>query len=307
MNKDNLESVQIVKKMCQKMGYKSLKRTNGFIYISFLYLLLNTLEFTIIKLYFNYTNQKEFKFSISEQNVLNLKNAFMIGSIIIPCSYYILNLIYQNNKIWDKIFKEDYPTTLISSSEKRREKHFIKYPINTYSSTFLFNVGFYLIFRRKSIDNGVVAVWLGMLFNLLGIFSSLWWSTSKNIIRKLDNLFMEVHLLYLTLSYITIINPQYTNMINFYIIVYAIIRYKYIKNAKIVTLFFLEHIMSLYLCFHLKNVGNEIIYHLGNIIILMGFYYKIKDYLLKCNYGTGLFHIFAPISILLHYEWSLTL
>lgn len=304
MNQDNLESVQTVKNIYKKLG---LKKVDGFIYISFIYLLLNTLEFSIIKFYFNYTDQQEFKFSISEQNILNLKNAFLIGSIILPSFYYILNSVYKNNEIWDRLLKDDYPSKLISSSEKRRGRKFIKYPINTYSSTFLFNVGFYLIFRGKNIENGIVAIWFGIIFNILGIFSSLWWSTSKKIIRKLDNLFMEVHLLYLSISYITIINDKYTIYVNNFIVMYTLLRYFYIKNARIVILFLFEHLMSLYLCWHYKNVGNEMLYHLGNLSILIGFYYKIKDYLLNCNYGTGLFHIFAPISILLHYEWSLTL
>ena len=118
---------------------------------------------------------------------------------------------------------------------------------------------------------------------------------------------MEVHLLYLSISYITIINDKYTVYVNNFIVIYTLLRYYYIKNARIVILFLIEHCMSLYLCWHFQNVGNELLYHLGNLSILVGFYYKIKDYLLNCNYGTGLFHIFAPISVILHYEWSLTL
>ena len=48
------------------------------------------------------------------------------------------------------------------------------------------------------------------------------------------------------------------------------------------------------------------LFYLGTICILIGFYYKLKDYIYNYQYGTGLFHIFAPLSILLHYEWSQT-
>ena len=100
------------------------------------------------------------------------------------------------------IFKENYPINLISSAEKRNNNELIKYPINTYSSSFLLNIGFYIILKSNTTYNKISSIWLGNIMNILGLFSILWWSTGKKIIRKFDNLFMEIHLLYLSLFYI---------------------------------------------------------------------------------------------------------
>ena len=64
---------------------------------------------------------------------------------------------------------------------------------------------------------------------------------------------MEIHLLYLSLSYIALIYQEYTCLINLSVIVIAILRYQYINNARIVILFLLENISSIYLCIKYQN------------------------------------------------------
>ena len=309
---DNLESVQVIKRMYSRFGYKNINNLNFFIYIMFFYLFLNYIQITTIKLYLNQTNVNIQLYNINLYNInlynINLYNifySFMIGSVIIPFFIYQVSKFYKSGKIWDFIFKENYPINLISSAEKRNNE-FIKYPINTYSSTFLFNIGCYMIIRSNKVYNKISSLWLGNIMNIMGLFSILWWSSSKKIIRKFDNLFMEVHLLYLSLYYISLVYKEYTTYLNVFIVLYGVFRYYYINNARIVILFILENIMSIWFCIKYKNTGDETLYYLGNVSILFGCYFKIKDYLMNYKYGTGLFHIFAPLSILFHYEWAQT-
>lgn len=303
---DNLESVQVIKKMYSRFGYKNINNLNFFIYIMFFYLFLNYIQVTTLKIYLNKTSINRNTINLYDINLYNFFYSFIIGTIITPFFIYQLSKFYKSGKIWDFIFKENYPINLISSAEKRNNNELIKYPINTYSSSFLLNIGFYIILKSNTTYNKISSIWLGNIMNILGLFSILWWSTGKKIIRKFDNLFMEIHLLYLSLFYISLVYKEYTNYLNIFIVLYGVFRYYFINNARFVILFILENIMCVLLCLKYKNTGNEYLYYLGNISILFGFYFKIKDYLMNFKYGTGLFHIFAPLSILLHYEWAQT-
>jgi len=303
---NNLELVQVIKKIYSRFGYINVNNLNFFSYMLFFYLLLNYIQLTTIKYYINKTIIDINTINLYDINLYNILYSFIIGTIIIPFFIYKLSKYYKDSKVWDIYFKDNSPIKFISSSEKRMNNKLIKYPINTYSSSFLLNIGCYIILKSNTSYNKITSIWLGNIINILGLFSIMWWSTGKKIIRKFDNLFMEIHLLYLSLFYISLVYKEYTDYLNIFIVLYGVFRYYFINNARIVILFFLENIMGIFLCLKYKNTGNEYLYYLGNISILFGFYFKIKDYLMNFKYGTGLFHIFAPLSILLHYEWAQT-
>ena len=65
------------------------------------------------------------------------------------------NLInyFLDSRFWNYITKKDYNIKNIPTSEKRYEIDFMNYLINTYSSTFLFNAGIYLLFRSENVIN----------------------------------------------------------------------------------------------------------------------------------------------------------
>ena len=302
LKKKNLESINFITKLNKKLGI------DGFKIILGIYFLFSFIEIYSIKYYFGeIPNSKNI---IPKQKIKDnyhyIKYSFIYGSICLPILIFFFDLIYKNGKLWDILFGKDYPKHLISSSEKRKTNKFIKYPINTYSSCFLFNIGNYMILSSSDAKIKIVSMWFGIIMNILGIASCSWWASSKIQTRKMDNLLMEIHLLYLSLSYIALIYEEYTNLINLFVIVIATLRYQYINNARIVILFLLENISSMYLCIKYQNVGNEFLFYLGTLCILIGFYCKLNDYVYNYKYGTGLFHIFAPLSILLHYEWSQT-
>ena len=216
---DNLESVQVIKRMYSRFGYKNVNNLNFFIYIMFFYLFLNYIQLTTIKHYTNKTIINRNTINLYDINLYNILYSFIIGTIIIPFFIYQLSKFYNTQKIWDINFK-DYTIKLMSSSEKRMSNELIKYPINTYSSSFLLNIGCYIILKSNTTYNKISSIWLGNIMNILGLFSILWWSTGKKIIRKFDNLFMEIHLLYLSLFYISLVYKEYTNYLNIFIVLY---------------------------------------------------------------------------------------
>lgn len=258
------------------------------------------------KLYENiYTDNSNIinKFLIEQYE--NLILSFYIPVLI----FYILNKLFSFN-FWD-FLGITVNDNLISSSEPKQYNKLIYYPINTYSSSFQICAGTYFIMRSSFVINYKTTFILGVSVYCLGVFSYLWWSSSKEIIRKIDHLFMELHCISLGFSFISLIgfNSNYNieNVLNFIIFFYAYIRFKFINKAKIGLCIIFVNICAFILMFNLKNIGYINLYYGGYLSILIGIFTKSLDKLYKFIWGTAFFHLFASLSFILCFEWSQTL
>ena len=306
MPKKNLDAVKVLKRVYSRFGYQDVEKLNIFWLLFFSFLSFNNLNLSFLKYYFNISindNNSTIDFFHKELFIYG----FYLGTCLSTSMIYILNNYFLDSRFWNYITKKDYNIKNISTSEKRLENRLVRYPINTYSSTFLFNAGIYLLLRSENVINQEATFNLGIFMNLMGLLSVMWWSSSKEYIRKLDNLFMEIHTIYTVLTYITIIDVKYTELINVLILLYIYFRYLFIENAKVLVVFLFEIILGNLVMIKMENVGNENLYYLSNAMLMLGFYFKVKDHVLNFRYGTGLFHFFAPLSIILHFEWSQSL
>ena len=239
------------------------------------------------------------------ENFNNLILAFNIPILI----FYSLNKIFMCD-FWD-FLGITVNDNMISSSEIKKDNKLIYYPKNMYSSSCQICAGTYLMIRSYYVINYKTTFILGINMYFMGIFSYLWWSSSKEIIRKLDHLFMELHCISLCFSFISLIGFHYDydieNELVLITLFYTYIRYSFITRAKIGILILFINVCSLTLIISLKNVGNIDLYYGGFISILFGSYIKTIDKLSGFIWGTALFHLFASITFVLCFEWSQTL
>ena len=165
--------------------------------------------------------------------------------------------------------------------------------------------------RSNTVINYKTTLLLGINMYLVGIFSYLWWCSSKAIIRKLDHLFMELHCISLSVSFISLIGFNYNYNIEtglvFTTLFYTYFRFKLINRAKLGILIFSINICALFLIISIKNVGNINLYYGGFISIIFGVVTKSIDKLYSFIWGTALFHLFASLTFVLCFEWSQTL
>ena len=137
------------------------------------------------------------------ENFSNLILSFNIPILI----FYILNKLFMCD-LWD-FLGDTVKNDVISSSETKQDNKLIYYPRNTYSSSCQICAGVYLMIRSHSVINYKTTFILGINMYSMGLFSYLWWSSSKEIIRKLDHLFMELHCISLSFSFISLIGFNY--------------------------------------------------------------------------------------------------
>jgi hypothetical protein len=152
---------------------------------------------------------------------------------------------------------------------------------------------------------------LGSVTMGLGIFSFMWWSSNKIIIRLYDHLFMEIHCMYLGFRYISLIGLNYNTDIENYLIligiIYPLIRIRYINKASIGLFYLFTNVSAGALIIVSENVGYINLYNIGFIFSILAFLFKTIDILYNFTWGTCLFHLFAALSILFCFEWSLSL
>ena len=305
MPEKNLDSVKVLKKVYSRFGCQDVEKLNIFWLLFFTTLGFNYLNISFLKYYLSNNNNSTLDFFHKTFVIYG----FYLGSCVSTSTFmiYILNNYFLDCRFWNYFTEKDYNVKNISTSEKRLENKLVRYPINTYSSTFLFNAGIYFFLRSESVINQEATFNLGILMNIMGLFSIMWWASGKEYIRKLDNLFMEIHTIYTVLTYVTILDVEYTKYINVLILLYMYFRYLFIENAKVLVIFIFEIILGNLVMIKIGNVGNEKLYYLSNAMLMLGFYFKIKDHVLNFKYGTGFLHLFAPLSIILHFEWSQSL
>lgn len=316
--KIDLEPIIVTKKICKYFKYSFVNPFYNLLLILTIVYSFDLFLINLIKNKYNNNNNN----NDNNNNLINLYNfinkeyyniiynSFIINIFLISTLIYILdNYIFKNHgQIWNYISSNYYCKNKISSSEFRYENNLVKYKINTYSSTFFLFIGNYLFIRSNYVSNKLSTINAGYFMIIIGILSILWWSSTLTIIRKLDHIFMETHSVYLSLSFITLINNNYVKIINILIILFILLRfYTLNQNAKIGNVLLFKKIMIFSLCLYFKNVGNVLLLSISNLFILLSFIMKVTDNVFNFKWGTGLFHIFAPLGLLLSYEWSQTL
>ena len=234
----------------------------------------------------------------------------LILSFNIPIlKFYILNKICKCD-IWN-FLGNTVDNDLVSSSEPKQYNKVVYYPKNTYSSSCQICAGVYFMIRSYSVVNYKSTFILGVNMYCMGIFSYVWWSSSKEIIRIIDHLFMELHCISLCFSFISLIgfNSNYNieNELGFISLLYACVRFRLLTRAKLGILILFINLCMLALIISLQNVGNINLYYGGLISILFGVFAKAIDKQYRFIWGTALFHLLASITFVLCFEWSQTL
>lgn len=252
--------------------------------------------------YFDNTLQIQ---NILNENIYDLCLSFNIPILI----FYILNKLFMCS-FWD-FLGDTVKNDVISSSELKQDNKLIYYPRNAYSSSCQICAGAYLMIRSYDVINYKTTFILGINMYYMGLFSYLWWSSSKEIIRKLDHLFMELHCISLSFSFISLIGFNYDydieNELVLITLFYTYFRFGLMTRAKLGILILCINICALYLIISIKNVGNINLYYGGFISILFGLIFKSIDRINKFMWGTALFHLFASLTFILCFEWSQTL
>ena len=243
--------------------------------------------------------------NILYENIDDLCLTFNIPILI----FYTLNKLFVCS-FWD-FLGITVNDNMISSSELKHNNKLIYYPKNAYSSSCQICAGAYLMIRSYTVINYKTTFILGFNMYFMGIFSYLWWSSSKEIIRVIDHLFMELHCISLSFSFISLLGFSYDyNIENDLLLItlfYAYFRFRLLTRAKLGILILFINMSSLLLIISIKNVGNINLYYGGFISILFGLFMKTIDKLYDFTWGTALFHLFASLTFIFSYEWSQTL
>jgi len=271
--------------------------------------------FYILTQYLNelYENENEFIYiynsSVITTNLYKHIHYLSLSFNIPILIFYILNKIY-NTTFWN-FLGQTVHNDIITSSEKKQHNKLIYYPKNTYSSSCQICAGVYFIIRCNTVINYKTTFILGINTCLMGVFSYLWWSSSKGIVRKIDHLFMELHCISLSFSFISLLGFTYDyNIENELLLItlyYTYFRATFIKRAKVGILILFINMSALLLMINLKNVGNLDLYYGGFISILTGLIFKTIDAIYGFIWGTAFFHMFASLAFVLCFEWSQTL
>ena len=233
----------------------------------------------------------------------------LVWGVIYPSMIIgISDILIRSEKVWNYFFKDTYSKNLLTTSENRRDNRLVKYPINAYSSLFLFYSGNYFILRSNYVYNDIATYCLGIMMHTMGTFSFLWWASGKTFLRYIDNIFVEIHPIYTGLVGFTLIDKKSTTIINVFTVMLIVFRYLSLKTrAKLGLAVMICKTCEIILCYVKGNVGNLYLYYLGVFTVLFGFYLKVMDDSFNYKLGTGWFHIFASIAVIIHYEWGQSL
>ena len=331
VKKEDLEILKTSKDIASLFGFKKIGAYYSLVFSAFLLYLLFYININLVRINIEYIQQdtvnKTIYFKNKYQNYetyvkgntnfvdfvhLECYNIYYYGlvwGVIYPSIMIcIFDVITKNSNFWDYSFENTYPKKLLTTSETRRENRFVKYPINAYSSLFLFYSGNYFILRSNYVYNQDATYYLGLMMHTMGTFSFVWWASGKTFLRYMDNIFVEIHPIYLGLTYFTLIDKDYITNINIIITLLIIFRYITLKTrAKLGLAVMISKSCEIILCYIKGNVGNLYLYYLGVFSILIGFYLKVMDDTFNYKWGTGWFHLFASLAVIIHYEWGQTL
>jgi len=291
---------------------------DSFNIIHFLVLILVNL--IIINLLIFLIKKKFSKFKQIINYNYNYITKFSIVYTFIYSCIVLIGFVYldktRSSEFWDNW---GGPIVQISntSNEPSKDGTFLLRKWNAHSSLALFGSGVFIILKTyelktiipKFIDKYLISYVLGILLVLLGFASYGWWGSKRYILWRADHALIEGVNLYLILiilnsSGIFNINQKKIILVSLFI---WFIRIFYMGQANFLYSFIFCIMSILFSIIYSKSIGNIYLLKSGILLAVSSIVFKVADISNKLSSGTGLFHIFISLGIILLWLWSLTL
>ena len=229
------------------------------------------------------------------------------ASLFLPTTLFFVLDTKLTSSSWD--WQGEY-STMLSSTEPQQVGRFILRRWNTYSSHAHTTAGAYVLVRSTDTKGPVSSVLFGASLLVLSLLSHAWWASRRRLACHVDNLFMEAHIVALSLVIVSpALPPAYESWLVLATVAATLLRgVTFSGEAALFPCVALLVGSSLYAVRSLGGSGQLELFAAGLALALAGVVFKLADASGDgCWWGTAVFHYMEAAGFTTLFLWAQTL